>query len=186
MCLLDDKICDTCPHSGSGCMGKIEECDVGEEELKMQILSSLQMLYKENQHLITSGVYEACLSAHFWFYFKTMYQNKYGTNLNIDAEYDRDGFDEKMAMEQGARPDMIIHRRNCNRYNFACFEFKKRGQTVGKDVRKIKEFIGDEGRYRYRHGISISLGESDVRIKWYQPGKECICIRYNVYTWKIC
>ena len=65
-------------------------------------------------------------------------------------------------------------------------EFIRLSQVIVTPIpfNKISEFINKSGRYRYRHGISISLRKRDVKIKWYQPDKECIQINYNVNTWE--
>ena len=124
------KKCRNCPYPDSLCTSlRMKVCDVDMEELKKQINTVLDILYTNDYYLIEQKVNEVCLSTHFWHYFKLNFTTKY-PGYNIDPEYNRNGekckYFEKDTDSNyySAKPDMIIHRRGCNRYNFAYFEFK--------------------------------------------------------------
>lgn len=66
------------------------------------------------------------------------------TEYNIDPEYNRNGESCKFFARENnperskAIPDIIIHKRGCNKYNFAYFEFKAHWNKdkLGKDSDK--------------------------------------------------
>ncbi|MDY3792633.1 MAG: hypothetical protein SOZ56_09190, partial [Oscillospiraceae bacterium] len=104
-------------------------------------------------YLIEQKVNEVCLSTHFWHYFKLNFTTKY-PGYNIDPEYNKNG-DKCKYFEKdtdsnyySAKPDMIIHRRGCNRYNFAYVEFKghwyNKKQGEENDKKKLEAFTSSK------------------------------------------
>ena len=88
---------------------------------------------------------------------------------------------------------MIIHKRGCNKYNFAYFEFKTswNKDKIGKanDKKKLNAFTSSDklfmykGRtysYNYVHGIYIKLYPNQAKIYWYSNGK---CENENPCEW---
>lgn len=193
------KMCENCPRTKPLCVScSMSECNITKEDLYQQICDTLQILYSKNYYLIEHEVNEVCLSTHFWHYFKLNYSDLY-KGYDIDPEYNRSGDDpKKYANQTGdtlncAKPDMIIHKRGCNKYNFAYFEFKTfwNNDKTGKanDIKKLKAFTSSselfiyKGRpysYNYVHGIYIILYPDKAEIYWYSNGK---CENDNPCKW---
>lgn len=187
---LHDK-CDNCPYPSSCvCVGRnIEKCTVSKKELKKQIEQVLDRLYENDFYLIDNEVNEVCIVAHFWRYFFEMFGDKY-INLNMDIEYNRNGKWAKyygMSEEEQkvyAKPDMIIHKRGCNKHNFLCIEFKgywnrqEKGNEHDEEkliaFTKQKTLFKGDGRkysYRYGYGIKLKMERDKVEFNWYENGE---------------
>lgn len=185
------KKCRNCPYPDLPCTSlRMKVCDVDMEELKKQINTVLDILYTNDYYLIEQKVNEVCLSTHFWHYFKLNFTTKY-PGYNIDPEYNRNGKGPKNYISPNdnksysAKPDLIIHKRSCNKYNFAYFEFKgnwnKRKAGDENDENKLQAFtshknlsshIDDSHLYQFTHGIKIKLFPDYADITWYSNGKE--------------
>ncbi len=176
--------CINCPRKKKECLGIIPKCKVKREQLEEQIISVLKILYEEDKYLLLVNANEVCISAHLWHYFKNKYDKDY-VGFNIDMEYNRNGIDPKtgQAMRR-IRPDMIIHRRGCNKYNFACFEIKRTTRYLQQDYDKLKYITDNNNLYRYRYGISILLKNDVVTIVWFEEGKRKGTVKYDTIEWK--
>ena len=177
--------CANCPFPEYACIGEQVLCKVDKAVLKTQILSVLKDLYKKDLYLLEVQANEVCISTHFWYYFKQRYDSVY-THMNIDPEYNRNGIDPKEyyvltgEVCHYAKPDMIIHKRGCNRHNFAYFEFKTRETNIDHDYEKLKAFTSfkETNRdlskyiYKYQYGISVFLNSQCVVLKWFEDGAE--------------
>lgn len=191
--------CSNCPRNDGTCIGEQQECTVSKEELTEQIVETLKSLYSNEKELIEVAVNEICISAYFWHYFKDKYQQIYH-NMNIDLEYDRNNKNPKYYLSDDlqlkkAKPDMLIHKRKCNKHNFAYFELKKNTREISHDYEKLRAFTSDnlvDGRemwryvYKYRYGLSILLDlENDkVVIKWFEKGDYAGSDIYSCLSWK--
>lgn len=177
--------CMNCPNKRGECVGYNIECNVTREELKMQIAETLKMLYIKQLDLIQREANEVCIAAYFWFYFNELYGELY-SNMNIDMEYNKCGADPKRYYiltgeeKNKAIPDMIIHKRLCNKNNFLFLEFKKNKTNIDGDYRKLKVFtkqkyegcnIKPKYRYKYCHGISVILGKRNTILTWFEDGE---------------
>lgn len=166
------------------------ECNVTDEQLKLQLHETLSVLYSSDYYLIKHQVNEVCLSAHFWHYFKLRYSDIYA-GYNIDPEYNRNGENPKRyetatnCKFHSAKPDMIIHKRGCNNYNFAYIEFKTswndKDEENANDEKKIIAFTSPQElfsyeckmySYHFSHGIRIILCPDYTEIIWYADGKQ--------------
>lgn len=183
--------CKNCPNPDSHCLyPSITECNITEEELKNQIYETLNILYSSDYYLIEKCVNEVCISSYFWYYFKSKFSKEY-TEYNIDPEYNRNGESCKFfAIENDperskAIPDIIIHKRGCNKYNFAYFEFKahwnKDKSGKDNDIKKLKAFTSSQNMfifekkefsYHFTHGIYIQLSSEYAELTWYADGKK--------------
>ena len=183
--------CENCPYpSSSVCRGKgVETCTVSREELQEQIKKVLIKLYEKDSYLIMNRVNEVCIEAHFGRYFFDAFQQRYEGH-DMDTEYNRSGDwakyyeiseDEK---KKYAKPDMIIHKRGCNKHNFVCIEFKGwwnlSEEGAKNDEKKLIAFtrnevwlLGEDRKYcyKYKYGIRLNLGISLVEFKWFINGE---------------
>lgn len=193
------KKCHNCPHPDFPCISTTTtDCKVTTDQLKEQINNALFNLYTNDYYLIMNRVTEVCISTHFWYYFKLMFSKEY-VGYNIDPEYNRNGKVAKYYIaptdnkRYSAKPDLIIHKRGCNKYNFAYCEFKgfwsKRKAGDENDENKLQAFtsqiepssyIDDSHLYQYTHGIKIKLFQEYADITWYSNGEvnSELC-----YTW---
>lgn len=182
--------CPNCPYPHSPCIStSMTECKVTTDQLIKQINDALCSLYTNDYYLIEKEVNEVCISTHFWYYFKSMFSYEY-VGYNIDPEYNRNGtkckyFDmDKENKLHSAKPDLIIHKRSCNKYNFAYFEFKgywnNRKEDEENDEKKLIAFTSPHDlffydckffSYHYTHGIKIKLYLEYADITWYSNGK---------------
>lgn len=182
--------CLNCPNPKLQCQSiTMSKYQISKEELYKQICEALQQLYSENSYLIEHKVNEVCLSSHFWFYFKMKFSDIYN-EYNIDPEYNKNGENPKYYYDATgceihiAKPDMVIHKRGCNKNNFAYFEFKTSWSTDKsgnhKDIKKLKAFtstnevfryIGKLYSYNYLYGIHIRLCRDKAEIFWYSNGE---------------
>lgn len=138
---------------------------------------ALDELYRKDKSLLERQVHERTIVFRLGIYIQEL-MNKYGgfEGFNLDFEYNRNVSDVKRlpGWENGAYPDLIVHKRVENDFNLLVMEFKTYWNpecTVDSD--KIKKFVNPCGDYRYRCGKSILLGRTrnKVRIKTFFPQK---------------
>lgn len=190
--------CDNCPQKRpylNKCLN-INPPSFTREDLESDLLEAIKVFYKNDIELINRSANEVCITSHIFHYFSTLFYERY-IPYNIDPEYNRNGIGAKYYC-QGcyARPDLIIHKRNCNKFNLLYIEFKVGCYNYDdKDLKKITRFVsneyGEEGGksvmpYRYQYGVSIILRHYDIRMLWFKNGKkesvgESV---YDVKTWR--
>lgn len=176
--------CENCPRSNK------ENCDLLDlhlqsftrEEIEQDLIQALTLIFKNEGGLLERDIHERTITFYLTHYFMNLFHDKYD-GYNIDPEYNRNGkeakyYDDVDAPNQPkAIPDIIVHRRNCNKYNLLYLELKK-GQHDSKDCNKIKRFMSDHiippwgdkknpTFYNYEHGVSVALYEKTVSLKWY-------------------
>ena len=66
----------------------------------------------------------------------------------------------------GARPDLILHKRNDDNDNILIIELKKgkRPKVTEKDIAKIECFLG--APYYYKYGATILFVEDEPDFNW--------------------
>lgn len=182
---MKEEKCDNCPRKGDDCLGEQYLREVSKEEFLEQIYHVLEELYENERDIFKEAADAKCLSTHFWFYFKQRYQLYY-TDLNIDSEWDRDSdllMYDALSLSEAHRekPGLLLHKRGCNKYNFAYIEFKTNSTDIRIDDRRLELFScndlslpGEHRRYiyRYRYGISIFLNEQGVVLRLFEDGRE--------------
>jgi hypothetical protein len=160
------------------------------EEIREDLLIAINEFYVNDFELLLREVNEVCITSHIFHYFAMKFSEKY-CGYNIDPEYNRNGFGCKYYYEDHyAKPDLIIHRRNCNKYNLLYAEFKThRLQHDAHDQEKILRFISDEfgqenGKkvkpYRFRFGVSVLLNQNSVDLLWYKSGQVIAHNKYKI------
>lgn len=166
------KQCDNCPQKLSAlkCVGLDNKLELDLDILNEQINQTLNELYFNDYDLLVRKVDERCISHRFAHYFENKFESKY-PNYFFDIEYQRDGENPKYYSSQYARPDFMIHRRNCNKHNLVIFELKPFWSTsisCQPDYRKLEAFTsneilqcrdGCERCYRYSYGVHIVLNK---------------------------
>ena len=196
------KKCDNCPQRRNwACVGGFEDISISIGELECDLISALKILYDRDYYLLEAEVNEVCITSHFFHYFASRFAEKY-RQYDIDAEYSKCGEKpkyykvKKYTRPKYARPDFLIHKRNCNNHNLLYIEFKPHwNDDTSDDYEKIKDFVSNDilGEcggirisYRYKFGVSILLGLKYVYFVWFTNGnrsqvrKRCI----STVTWE--
>ncbi len=177
-------LCFNCPNSKCLYPG-LKPNNQKLSTLRKHLVSSVKKLYANDYHLISNMVNEVDIVAHIWYYFKSNYASNY-QGYDIDIEYNRCGNDPKGIYYdkyeiRNTRPDFIIHKRGCNKYNFAVMEFKCywNYEDRNEDYNKLIHFTNNisynndfQKLYNYTHGIFVELLKSSFKIKWFKNGSE--------------
>ena len=190
--------CDNCPQRrGQKCVGTFQDIETSIDELQNDIVKALKILYRNDKYLLDTYVNEVCITSHIFHYFASLFSEKYGL-YNIDPEYNRFGMYSKFydegpnGRDRYAKPDMLIHKRNCNKHNLLYVEFKPYwNDNTDDDYRKIKKFVSDDFlggygdtviSYRYRFGVSVLLDKKKVTFAWFRHGTEGIVKKVEIST----
>ncbi|MFT3952356.1 MAG: hypothetical protein QM689_10515 [Oscillospiraceae bacterium] len=193
--------CFNCPQNDSAfkCVGDFSCNSIDTQDVvhvvRTQIIASLKWVYKNHYDLITREINEVCIVSYFWHYFIKRFLTKHPM-LNIDMEYNKNGESAKRygMGEQYARPDIIIHKRNCNKWNTVIFEFKSQWNQDGPEVdyQKLKNFtcitadINEPWIYAYKCGVSVLFGKEEIILKWFHDGHQDTTIdKINTSDWMI-
>ena len=135
--------CDNCPWPEiTECYGiNMPEYNFEKNELEKIIKEAFKSFEKEDYYLVVHKINEVAIVAGFYFHIRQLVQ-KYYPELNVDIEYDKNGDSRKRyGNEHYARPDLIIHKRGCNKYNILYMEFKKIDNDRRIiDYKKLEEF----------------------------------------------
>ena len=88
--------------------------------------------------------------------------------FNLDCEYNLDIDGNKNREGRFLYPDLIMHKRKTNSYNFAVIECKgwwseRAGIEETKD--KIRFFLCSE-RYSYRYGLLLIFNQGEAEYNW--------------------
>lgn len=141
--------------------------------VKNIIESSLKKLVLNDKHLLRNKVKEECLNHKLANYIEYNVKNiNLNINYDIDVEYNKNlDLVKKITNSEGEeiaiRPDILVHKRDCNSYNLIAIEAKKRYSTK-HDIEKIENLL--KPPYNYSFGFIISyLPKSEyMRIKYYK------------------
>jgi len=100
---------------------------------------------------------------------------------NIDCEYDRDGMVQKeLSGIAGCNakkktdtilPDIIVHERTETK-NLLVIELKKDNEKDVCDIKKLKLFTKQSGRYKYNLGLYININNGEFDCTWFKNGEE--------------
>ena len=167
------------------------------EKLENLIKNSLDMLYFKDYYLICNHpqgckedrhVSERGIVFRFGLYFYQLLNelnDKYFDELSLDVEYNRNFYDKKTlySFNDGTFPDMIIHKRNSNDFNFLVLEFKTWwNKDNTRDIQKISGFMDKNQCYCYKYGATIFLDKNLVEIMWINPdgNNESVTYKPNI------
>ena len=142
-----------------------------EKDILLEVVNNaLDRLYENDFYLIKNNLSERNLVFHFSRYFIDICKEKKlkYANLNVDCEYNRNRFNEKMYkqviyenQEHQSYPDCILHERGSNNNNILVIEFKKANNKKNKtDLLKLKAFTDNHGCYKYLLGLAIQFESS--------------------------
>ena len=108
------------------------------------------------------------------FRFAHYLQNLIGDDIefkdyDLDCEYNRNGPETKSlpSFPNGTYPDLIIHKRGTNEHNLLIMEFKTYWNSdQSQDIIKIREFLDQNGEYKFKYGVSVLIDISTPKINW--------------------
>jgi hypothetical protein len=96
-----------------------------------------------------------------------------------------------------AIPDVIVHRRNCNKHNIIYMEFKPKSNSsnMRDDYTKLRNFTstsffcckdGSTRKYAHQHGISVVYDNYNVELLYFTAGVGPIepSYKYNTSSWE--
>lgn len=164
------------------------------EKLEILIKQALDMLYKRDYFLICNRplgskkdrhVSERGIVFRFGLYFHQLLNelnDEYFDELSLDVEYNRNLKNCKRvpSRENGAIPDMILHKRGDNDNNLLIMEFKTWWNTnISDDIIKIKDFMNPNNGYSYKFGACISIRRNSVKITWVDSNGNTEFVRYQ-------
>lgn len=137
-------------------------------KLKEKVKKAFEKMYANDRELITkSRVCERCLM----FRFALHLYSQVLKDFDLDCEYNSHGVDPKEISQNGTKtkvfPDIIIHKRGNDKNNYAMIELKKKkSKGITHDYEKLvyftklKRYDGDNDRYGYQFGVSITIKDS--------------------------
>lgn len=128
------------------------------DEVSCLIRSALVKLYDNDIFLINNKTNERSIAACLACYLKAEF-----SDWDVDAEYNREGYDPKKDEHQNnINPDIIIHKRG-TKNNLVAIEIKGywNGEDRKKDEEKLKGLLRKQG-YKYAFRIELEKGGSDL------------------------
>ena len=130
-------------------------------EHQNKLLSALELLYRNDRHLLDTNVNERTLTARLGHYLTGLYPNN-----DVDCEYNRNGQTSKTLRLLGNRrnyPDIIVHERGTNDHNILVIEAKKAvNNDHDTDHQKLRGFTSPNDDYQYEFGIHLTFGTPTV------------------------
>lgn len=164
---------------------KITEVEAKELELlQSNIEKAFDLVYKNDEFLITNGLCERCIMFRFAGYLADLYPD-----YNVDCEYNRhiDNI-KRIRKDKEIFPDVILHTRGVDENNFAIIELKNKTNPddVGRknDENKLRALTENKSdgnkdplyNYGYKFGLAITVcgdsKETMQSIVVYRNGKK--------------
>jgi hypothetical protein len=149
---------------------------VNNTELFKFVKNALERVYKHHGYLIKNRVHERSIV--FWFgiylYELLQHKEKKYAEYNLDFEYNKDHSNPKRTknFQKGTYPDILLHKRDSNKYNLLIVEFKPWWRPDNsRDLMKLRDFTHPDGNYEYKYGLSIILGKDEPIITPLQKGE---------------
>ena len=141
------------------------------DPIRQYVQRAVDEVYKNDKSLIVRDVNERSIVFRFGLYLYEILKFTEFKDFDIDVEYNRNGNDIKRipSRPNGSFPDLIIHKRGVNTDNLLVVEFKTEwsNQTQQDDVKKIRDFMNKEGKYKFRYGATILIGRDKPHIEWF-------------------
>ncbi len=129
------------------------------EGLKIKLKKIIDKFLENDIHLLKIDSHESSLSFRIGLYLMEEFEN-----WDVDMEYNRRGTEKKRIDIDNElslfRPDLIVHKRNNDGYNYIVIQIKKNtyelnGDEMNKDRDYLKKLTLDTGLYDYRFGILL-------------------------------
>ncbi|MBC9812899.1 hypothetical protein H9Y05_10495 [Crocinitomicaceae bacterium CZZ-1] len=97
--------------------------------------------------------------------------------LRLDCEYNKNHGGKKVTFNfpNGIKPDIILHKRDCNEKNKLVVEFKGWwNKDITKDIQKLKDLTKPNGGYEYLIGVwvKVTANKNRIEYKYFINGKE--------------
>lgn len=142
-------------------------------QLKVLIHISLDNLYQNDLELIQRGGMEWAVSFRFGTYLLGQCQQiEWLRHSDFDMEYNKNGLNPKRTLrrQNGARPDLIIHKRNSNEFNILTVELKGWWNNYPRenDIIKLEDFVNQEGEYKYGLGAFLDLKQNSCEPEYFK------------------
>ena len=143
------------------------------ENIKELIESAVEQLYEKDYYLIEHGLWEVCITHRLAIYIEKQFKDSPYDRLNVDIEYNNDGYGEKKIVvdENGKRPDIIIHKRGVNTNNLLIVEMKKNTVSDSEDDKKLCCATEQTSKFKYKLGLFLNIMKDSVEYTWYVDGK---------------
>ncbi len=124
------------------------------EEFRSIFEKCLKKLFKKDKLLFEIDLKEECINSALLFHLREALPDLVKEDYNFDLEYNKYKEVEKI-MDNGrsVRPDILIHKRTIQKFNFLFVEAKK-GQLRKGDKAKVNDALKDP--YLYQFGVVVS------------------------------
>ncbi len=147
---------------------------INNTELFKLVNKALERVYKHHEYLIKNQVHERSIVFWFGVYLHELLQHKEYAEFNLDFEYNKNHSNPKKTenFPDGTYPDILLHKRDSNKYNLLIVEFKPWWRPDNsRDLMKLRDFTHPDGDYKYKYGLSIILGKDKPIITPLQGGE---------------
>lgn len=140
---------------------------MNQDDVRRRLESAIQKLLHRDRELLVRDVNERSITHRL-----AMYLQEQFTDLDVDCEYNRCGFDVKRLNDYPMRtatndtngttvfPDIIVHKRSSDGPNLLVIEAKKRNNP-NNDHQKLQAFKDDPG-LRYEHAVFVVFSTEDA------------------------
>lgn len=147
-------------------------------------IESIKEFYEEDNILWKVDAGERCMVFRIGLYLdKLITHDSDFENYSVDCEYNRQGYNVKTLESKDHRdiiiPDILIHKRNFPD-NIVAIEFKKTGNSISGDKKKLLNLTDQNKEYKYKAGLLVVLGKKSFRVITYEAGKIKSDERYTV------
>ncbi|MDD4219735.1 MAG: hypothetical protein WCS59_00590 [Sphaerochaetaceae bacterium] len=144
------------------------------DKILLAISSSVQRVYLHDNYLIQNKVHERSIVGRFAIYFQEELNQIGYSGFHLDVEYNKDHSHPKRTtnFSRGTYPDVVVHQRGSNENNLCIIEFKPQWSRVSidRDIKKLKDFTDEKGKYKYGIGFSIIINHNIPHIQRVQKG----------------
>jgi len=156
------------------------------ERLQQKVLQALDKLYERDEYLIRNNinenrqnhVSERAIVFRLGIYLEEVLRfDSEFAKYNLDNEYNRNIGEVKQLPEHenGVYPDLILHKRGNNDDNILVIEVKTWwNQDISEDIKKLQVFTDSTGKYKYKFGLSITIGKYKPKLIWFENGVEIV------------
>lgn len=151
--------------------------------LKEILKNALEKFYQRDAKYLLSvrGMEQACVFRIGLYIQNLMNSQSALSHLDLDCEYNKCFNHPKTTPRhpKGARPDLIIHKRNLNKNqpndkNTMVIEFKGYwNKNIQNDIEKLEDFTNIACGYHYQLGAFVCLNKTNFEIKYFKNGEEC-------------
>jgi len=129
------------------------------KDIIFKVFYALDKFYHFDKYLLQNNVNEISITHKLACYLQDLFYN-----FNCDIEFNRNIFDKKRLYNDSLRkPDIIIHKRGSNKFNYIAIEVKKTNNTnKNTDFKKISAMLKE---FKYRYGIYIEFNVDNINQK---------------------